>query len=63
MCDVMTCHRFEAVWGWALSSELGLAAARRGQMAAVLLVPHDMTAAEVSTGKDKPQTLECLVQL
>lgn len=43
----LACHRFEAVWRWALSVELGLTAVQIRQLSAVLLVHQDMTAVEV----------------
>lgn len=46
MC-VIVHNRFEATWGWALH-QLGLPSSRRRHLAAVLAVPIDMTAAEVS---------------
>lgn len=40
-------YRFEATWGWALQ-QLGFTQARCRNLSAVLAVPIDMTAAEVS---------------
>lgn len=46
VCNAMC--RFEAAWGWALQ-QLGLPQSRCRHLSAVLAVPIDMTAAEVSS--------------